>query len=109
MKTLKIICSELNISRRAVQGYEKAGLVKATRKNKYGHLLYDQLAQERIERIKFLQDMGFSVKEIGCFIDAPREILKAKLEEQIPILEAKVIKSKNTIKRGKELIKELEK
>lgn len=50
MKTLKEICSELGVSRRAVQGYDAAGLVKATNKNKYGHLLYNRRAQERIVR-----------------------------------------------------------
>ena len=29
MKTLREICDELNVSRRAVQGYEKMGLVAA--------------------------------------------------------------------------------
>lgn len=51
MKTLKEVCTELGVSRRAIQGYEAVGLVKATRKNKYGYLLYNQYAQERIERI----------------------------------------------------------
>ena len=43
-KTLSEVCSVLEVSRRAVQGYENAGLVSATGKNKYGHLLYDEEA-----------------------------------------------------------------
>ena len=48
-KTLSEVCSVLEVSRRAVQGYESAGLVKAAGKNKYGYLLYDEEAQQRIK------------------------------------------------------------
>ena len=47
-KTLRQVCTELKVSRRAVQGYEKAGLVAASGKNKYGHLLYGEPERERI-------------------------------------------------------------
>lgn len=49
--TLREICETLEVSRRAIQGYENAGLVKATGRNKYGHLLYDDKAKERIASI----------------------------------------------------------
>ena len=108
MKTLKEVCVELDVSRRAVQGYEKAGLVKATRKNKYGYLLYNQNAQKRIERIKLFQDLGFTIKEICMLIDAPKEILKPKLEERVRIIEAELVQKKWALKRAKELIEETE-
>lgn len=53
--TLREICETLGVSRRALQGYEKAGLVASTGRNKYGHLLYDEKARERIAEIKFYQ------------------------------------------------------
>ena len=108
MKTLKEVCTELGVSRRAVQGYEEAGLVKASRKNKYGHLLYNQREQERIENIKFLQDLGFSIKEIGHLIDAPKNALKEKLEMQIERLTVEIDQKKATIQKAKALIKELD-
>lgn len=46
------ICETLGVSRRALQGYEKAGLVTASGRNKYGHLLYDKDAEMRIAQIK---------------------------------------------------------
>lgn len=64
MKTLQEVCNALKVSRRAVQGYEEAGLVKASDKNKYGYLLYDEEAQKRIERIRLYQQLGFRRKEI---------------------------------------------
>ena len=108
MKTLKEVCTELGVSRRAVQGYEEAGLVKATKKNKYGYLLYNQREQERIETIKFLQDLGFSIKEIGLLIDAPKNVLKERLEIQIERLAVEIDQKKATIQRAKVLIKELD-
>ena len=109
MKTLKEVCSELGVSRRAVQGYEEAGLVKTTNKNKYGHLLYNQWEQKRIAQIKFFQDLGFSIKEIGVLIDAPIEVLKPMIIEQVEKLKEKVMKEEYTLQRAKELIKQLEK
>ena len=77
--TLREICRTLGVSRRAVQGYEKAKLVSATSKTESGYLLYNDSAQERIRQIKLFQDMGFTIKEIKSIIDAPSEIKKAAL------------------------------
>lgn len=48
--TLQEVCNTVGVSRRAVQGYEKAGLVSATDRNKRGYLLYDEKAQEKIKK-----------------------------------------------------------
>ena len=74
--TLREICETLGVSRRALQGYEKAGLVASTGRNKYGHLLYDEKARERIAEIKFYQQLGFSIKEISDIIDASTAVME---------------------------------
>ena len=83
-KLLRQVCADIGVSRRAVQGYEKAGLVSAVGKNKYGYLLYDTAGIERIRTIRFLQRIGFSLKEIRCMVDEPpvcqRRALQAQLE-----------------------------
>lgn len=81
--TLREVCDTLGVSRRAIQGYEKAGLVSPTGKNIRGYLLYDESSQERIKKIKLFQEMGFSIKEICEIIDAPTHILKSALEKRI--------------------------
>lgn len=81
--TLREVCTKYKVSRRAVQGYEKAGIVKATGKNKMGHLLYDITAQERIGRIHMYQEIGFSIKEIKDIIDAPEISVIPILENQM--------------------------
>lgn len=109
MKKLKEVCHEAGVSRRAVQGYENAGLVRATAKNKYGHLLYDKLEEKRIKRIKLFQDMGLSLKEIAAVIDASDEVLKPVLEIQIKKLEESIERNMKLIHKANELIREIEK
>lgn len=88
MKLLREVCTEAGVTRRALQGYEKAGLVSAAGKNKYGHLLYDDAGIERIKTVRFLQRTGFSLKEIRVLIDAPPHRRKEALLIQAEKLEA---------------------
>ena len=84
---LRDVCVAIGVTRRAVQGYERAGLVAASGKTSRGYLLYDEMAQERIRKIKLFQDLGFSIKEIAALIDAPNHVLKAALQIRIAELE----------------------
>lgn len=77
--TLREVCQTLGVSRRAVQGYEKAKLVSASGRTGSGYLLYDDSARKRIKEIKLYQDMGFTIREIAAIIDAPAEVRKAAL------------------------------
>ena len=103
-KTLSEVCSVLEVSRRAVQGYENAGLVSATGKNKYGHLLYDEEAQRRIKQIRLLQQLGFRVKEIKDIIDAPAEVLRKAVERQIESLKAEIEYKEEIIRQAKKMV-----
>ena len=104
---LREICREFEISRRTVQGYEKAGLVSASGRNKYGHLLYDENAIQRIAKIKFYQQLGFSLKEITESIDAPDAVLKAKLENQVETLNKEKEEMQELIEKAEQMIKAL--
>lgn len=105
--TLHEVCDALDVSRRAVQGYEKAGLVSASGKNKRGYLLYDVNSQERIKQIKFFQQLGFTIREIKDIIDAPNHVLKVTLEEQIEKLREKSEHIDNVIDEAYELMTKL--
>ena len=102
--TLREVCESANVSRRAVQGYEKAGLVSASGKNTCGYLLYDTDSQERIKRIKLYQDLGLKIKEIKEIIDAPNPVLKKILEERIVKMEEEKERIDDLIDKVKELI-----
>lgn len=105
--TLREICETLEVSRRAVQGYEKAGLVSATDRNKYGHLLYDEAAVLRIARIKFYQQLGFSIKEIIDIIDAPNVRVKEALEIQVQKLKKEKAEISELIEKANQVIADL--
>lgn len=105
--TLREISDTFGVSRRAVQGYEKAGLVSATGKNKRGHLLYDTDSQERIKQIKLFQQIGFSILEIKEIIDAPNDILKMALKNQIEKLKEEQEDIDNLIDKVYTLIEKL--
>lgn len=85
--SLREMCELLKVSRRSIQCYEKEGLMHATCKNKYGHLLYDGKMVERAKKIRFLQQLGFKLKEVKEIIDAPDEILKESILKQLKKLE----------------------
>ena len=86
-KVLREVCAETGTTRRAVQGYEKAGLVSAVGKNKYGYLLYDETGIERIRTIRFFQKTGLSIREIQAIIDAPADCQKEVLLIQVEKLQ----------------------
>lgn len=106
-KTLSEVCSVLEVSRRAVQGYENAGLVSATGKNKYGHLLYDEEAQRRIKQIRLLQQLGFRVKEIKDIIDAPAEVAAEAIKRQIEQMDDIIRQKEDAVRQAREWIKKL--
>ena len=58
--TLREVCDTSGVTRRAVQGYERAGLVAPTGRNRRGYLLYDEPAQEKIRKIKKINIGGIS-------------------------------------------------
>lgn len=87
--TLRQVCDTFGVSRRAIQGYEKAGLISPSGKNERGHLLYDRMSQARIRQIKLFQQIGFTLREIGDIIDAEEDVQKAALERQLEKLREK--------------------
>ena len=102
--TLREVCESANVSRRAVQGYEKAGLVSASGKNTYGYLLYDTDSQERIKRIKLYQDLRLKIKELKEIIDAPNPVLNKILEERIVKMEEEKERIDDLVDKVKQLI-----
>ena len=103
-KTLRQVCAELNVSRRIIQGYEKAGLVAPSGKNKYGHLLYEEAEVERIRLIRFYQQLGFPLKEISHLLNAPASVKKAALQRQAEKLEAEHSQLQELIQQVKSYI-----
>ena len=106
-KTLHEVCLDTGISRRTIQGYEKMGLVRPAGKNKYGHLLYGEAEQPRIQLIWFYQQLELSRKEIQELLNAPSDRKKEILKKQVAKLESKHLIQLKLIKKAKEHISTL--
>ncbi len=107
LMNLKTMCELLGVTRRSIQCYETAGLLQATDKNKYGHLLYDEQAFHRAEMIKFLHQLGFKLKEIKKIIDAPNSVKKEEIEKRVCELEDDKEKLDFIIKKATEYMESL--
>lgn len=101
------MCELLNISRRSIQCYEKAGLMTPTTKNKYGHSLYDESAFHRAEMIRFLQQLGFKLREVKEIIDAPDDVIKEALEKRVDELEHEKVKMDQIMQEARDYIEKL--
>lgn len=106
-KTLHEVCLDTGISRRTIQGYEKMGLVRPAGKNKYGHLLYGEAEQQRIQLIWFYQQLELSRKEIQELLNAPSDRKKEILKKQVAKLESKHLIQLKLIEKAKEHISTL--
>ena len=83
LMTLKEVCKETGVTRKIVQTYENYGLVKATTKNKYGYLLYDDAAVKKIKKIRSYQRFGYRLLEIA-------KLGYMTVDEQVMILKEKI-------------------
>ena len=83
LMTLKEVCKETGVTRKIVQTYENYGLVKATTKNKYGYLLYDDAAVKKIKQIRSYQRFGYRLLEIA-------KLEYMTVDEQVMILKEKI-------------------
>ncbi len=108
MISLRELCNSVGVSRRVIQRYENLGLMVSTSKNKYGHLLYNHKALERAKMVRFLQEIGFKLREIKEIIDAPNNVLKEALERRVVELKADSGRLEHKIKETEAYIKSLE-
>lgn len=70
MKTLNEVVNIVGLKRRAIQEYEETGLaIKPTTKNKYGYLLYDDSAIERLWQLRFYKELGYNMTAIKKIFD----------------------------------------
>ena len=103
-KTLHEIFDVYNISRRTIQGYEACGLVRATGKNKYGYLLYDEAAQKRILQLRMLQRFGLTLKDIKAYEALDESGQRERLVVQKKKLEMQIREIEDSIRQINELI-----
>lgn len=98
MKTLNEVVDIVGLSRRAIQEYEDNGLaVKPKTKNKYGYLLYDDSAIERLWQLRFYKELGYNIPRIQNIFDDNTFNAEDELERVIQELTSKREKLDNMI------------
>ena len=102
--TLKEVCEMTGASRRAIQGYETLGLVSASGRNKYGHLLYDEIALGRIRNIKFYHDLGFTRRMTLVLLECTVEEKKRMIRERINFLNKEINRLQKMISEAENMI-----
>ena len=98
MKTLNEVVDIVGLSRRAIQEYEVAGLAqKPETKNKYGYLLYDTPAIERLWQLRFYKELGYNISKIQSTFNSNTYDAEEELEKVIDSLTEKKKKIENMI------------
>lgn len=102
--TLREVCEKVGVTRRTVQGYEQEGLVTSAGKNKYGYLLYDEIAVARIQDIKMYQDFGFKRKEMKILFEASRERYIEMMWERLKKMKKQMWELEKNIEKMEKMI-----
>lgn len=85
MKSIEEVQKIVGLSRRVIQEYEKAGLAeKPDKRNKYGHLLYEEKHIERLWQLRFYKELNYKKSEIKEIFNSDPEdemVLETAIEE----------------------------
>ena len=107
METLRELCEHTGVSRRAIQGSEKAGLMSAAARNERGYLLYDAKAHDRVRMIKLLQNLEFSIREIAELDNLSKDEVRREVDAHILRLRQRKVEIDEYIDQAYELIEKI--
>ena len=71
MMTVNEVSKLTGVSIRAMQYYDKIGLLRPTRLTQSGYRLYDDTALETLQQILLFRELEFPLKEIKEIISRP--------------------------------------
>lgn len=89
MRTVNEVSKLTGVSIRALQYYDKIGLLKPTEYTESGYRLYDDTALEILQQILLFRELEFPLKEIKEIISGPDFDRNKALEQQITLLTMK--------------------
>lgn len=89
MMTVNEVSKLTGVSIRALQYYDKIGLLKPTEYTESGYRLYDDTALERLQQILLFRELEFPLKEIKEILSGPNFDKNKALEQQITLLTMK--------------------
>ena len=86
MMTVKDVSRLTGVSIRALQYYDRIGLLKPAEHTASGYRLYDDTSLERLQQILLFRELEFSLQEIKKILDAPGFDKNKALDRQIELL-----------------------
>lgn len=86
MMTVNEVSKLTGVSIRALQYYDKIGLLKPTEYTESGYRLYDDTALEMLQQILLFRELEFPLKEIKEILSDPNFDRNKALEQQITLL-----------------------
>lgn len=89
MMTVNEVSKLTGVSIRALQYYDKIGLLKPAGHTESGYRLYDDTALETLQQILLFRELEFPLKEIREILSAPDFDRNKALEQQITLLTMK--------------------
>lgn len=89
MMTVNEVSKLTGVSIRALQYYDKIGLLKPTEYTESGYRLYDDTALEMLQQILLFRELEFPLKEIRQILSRPDFDRNKALEQQITLLTMK--------------------
>ena len=103
MMTVNEVSKLTGVSIRALQYYDKIGLLSPAGYTESGYRLYDDAALEMLQQILLFRELEFPLKEIRKIISSPDFDKKKALEEQITLLTMKKEHLENLIGFAREI------
>ena len=97
MKAVRDVSIISGLSRRTLQYYDEIGLLKPSALKPSGYRLYDEPCLERLWRILFYKELGFSLEEIKKILDNSPDIEKQLMEKHRLLLVKKQERLSNMI------------
>lgn len=86
MMTVNEVSKLTGVSIRALQYYDKIGLLKPAKYTESGYRLYDDTALEMLQQILLFKELEFPLKEIKEILSNPEFDRRKALEQQIALL-----------------------
>ena len=86
MRTSELI-QQAGVTRRALRLYEERRLIRPPRSADNGYRVYDRETMERIQTIRLLQAIGFSLREVQAMIGGAKVDWAHTLKVQADLLE----------------------
>ena len=89
MMTVNEVSKLTGVSIRALQYYDKIGLLHPAKYTESGYRLYDDMALEKLQQILLFRELEFPLKDIKAIMDNPNFNRSKALEQQITLLTLK--------------------